>query len=83
MSFTIPATRTAMLWCASLVTWLAVAACEPKKEQPPADPAAAAPAAEAPKAPGLTDPEIAHVAVTANSIDSTMGELAKTKALNY
>ncbi|MGH7579636.1 MAG: DUF4142 domain-containing protein, partial [Gemmatimonadales bacterium] len=80
MVSTIPTTRTAMLWCASLVTWLAVAACEPRKQEPPADPAAAAPAAEAPEAPALTDPEIAHIAVTANAIDRAMGELAKTKA---
>lgn len=79
MSSTIPATRT-MLWCVSLVIWLAASACEPRKEHAPADPAAAAPVAEAPKAPALTDPQIAHVAVTANSIDSAMGELAKTKA---
>jgi len=80
MSFTIPATRTATLWGAGLVTWLAVAACEPKREQAPADPAAAGPTVEAPKAQALTDPEIAHIAVTANSIDSAMGELAKTRA---
>ena len=80
MSSTIPAIRPTILWCVSLVIWLAASACEPRKEQPPADPAAAAPAAEAPKAPALTDPEIAHIVVTANSIDSAMGELAKTKA---
>lgn len=80
MSSTIPVTRTRMLWCVSLVIWLAASACEPRKQPPRADPAAAAPAAEAPKAPGLTDPEIAHVAVTANSIDIAMGKLAKTKA---
>lgn len=80
MSSTIPVTRTRMLWCVSLVIWLASSACEPRKQPPRADPAAAAPAAEAPKAPGLTDPGIAHVAVTANSIDSTLAELAKTKA---
>lgn len=80
MTSTIPATRTAMFWFASLVTCLAVAGCEPRKQEPPADPAAAAPAAGAPEAPALTDSEIAHIAVTANAIDSTMGELAKTKA---
>ena len=79
MSFT-PAPRTAVLWCTSLVVGLTVAACEPKKEQPPANPAAEAPAAEASKAPAITDPQIAHIVVTANSIDSAMGELAKTKA---
>jgi putative membrane protein len=80
MSFTTPAARTAMLWCASLVTGLAVVACEPRKEPAPADPAAAAPTVEAGKSPALTDPEIAHIVVTANSIDSAMGELAKSKA---
>lgn len=80
MTSTIPATRTAMFWFASLVTSLAIAGCEPRKQEPAADPAAAAPAAEAPEAPAPTDPEIAHVAVTANAIDSTMGELAKTRA---
>ena len=79
MSFT-PAPRTAVLWCTSLVVGLTVAACEPKKEQPPANPAAEAPAAEASKAPAITDPQIVHIVVTANSIDSAMGELAKTKA---
>jgi putative membrane protein len=39
---------------------------------------AAAPAA----APALGDPQIAHVAVTANSIDSAMGALARPKAQN-
>jgi putative membrane protein len=80
MSSTIPPSRTALLGCASLVTWLAVGACEPRKQEPAADPAAAPPAAEAPAAPALTDPQIAHIAVTANAIDSAMGELAKTKA---
>ena len=80
MSSTVPATRTAMLWCASLVTWLAVGACEPRKQQPPAESPAAPPAAEAPAAPAFTDPQIAHIAVTANAIDSAMGELAKTRA---
>jgi putative membrane protein len=80
MSFTTPAPRTAVLWCTSLVIGLTVTACQPRKEQPPADPAAEAPAAETPKAAAVTDPQIAHIVVTANSIDSAMGELAKTKA---
>ncbi len=80
MSSTIPATRPTMLWCVGLVIGLAASACEPRKEQPPADPTAEAPAAEAPKAPTVTDPQIAHIVVTANSIDSATGELAKTKA---
>ena len=80
MTSIIPTPRIGPFWCATLLTCLAVAACEPRKEEPPADPAAAAPAAEAREAPPLTDAEIAHIAVTANAIDSAMGELAKTKA---
>jgi putative membrane protein len=80
MSSAIPTIRTPMFWFASLVTCLAIIGCEPRKQEPPADPAAAAPAAETPAAPALTDADIAHVAVTANAIDSAMGELAKTKA---
>jgi putative membrane protein len=80
MSTTFPATRTTMFWFASLVTCLAVIGCEPRKQDPPAEPPAAAPATETPAAPALTDAAIAHIAVTANAIDSTMGELAKTKA---
>jgi putative membrane protein len=81
MSFTTPTSRTAALWCTSLAIGLTVAACEPRKEQPPAGSAADAPAAaETSPAPAITDPQIAHIVVTANSIDSAMGELAKTKA---
>lgn len=39
----------------------------------PAEPAAA-------EAPGLTDPQIAHVAVTANTVDAEMGRLAEERA---
>jgi putative membrane protein len=80
MSFNTLAPRTAMLWCASLSIGLTVSACQSRKESPPADPAAEAPAAEVSKAPAITDPQIAHIVVTANSIDSAMGELAKNKA---
>ncbi|MGH7527674.1 MAG: DUF4142 domain-containing protein [Gemmatimonadales bacterium] len=80
MSSTIPATPIAMLSCAGLLAWLAVGGCEPRKQQPPAEPPAAPPAAETSQAPALTDPQIAHVAVTANAIDSAMAELAKTKS---
>jgi putative membrane protein len=85
MSCTTSTPRAAMLWCTSLAVGLTVTACEPRKEAAPADPAAEArateaPAAEAAKAPGVTDAQIAHIVVTANSIDSAMGELAKTKA---
>ena len=61
-----------------------VAACAKKEETPAADTtatAAAAPApAPAPAAPALNDAQIAHIAVTANAIDSSAGALAKTKA---
>ena len=57
--------------------WLGVSACA-KKEAPAVDTTAmAAPAPAA--APAITDAQIAHIVVTANSIDSTVGELAKTK----
>ena len=80
MSSAIPATRTTMFWFASLVTCLAIIGCESRKPDPPAEAPGATPAAETAAAPALTDPAIAHIAVTANAIDSTMGELAKTKA---
>ena len=80
MTSVISTPRIGPFWWATLLACLALAACEPRKEEPPADPAAAAPAAEAPEASALSDAEIAHIAVTANAIDSTMGELAKTKA---
>jgi putative membrane protein len=79
MPFTTSAPRNAVLWCTSLAIGLTVAACEPRKESPPADPAAEAPA-DASQSSAVTDPQIAHIVVTANSIDSAMGELARTKA---
>jgi len=65
----------------------AVAACS-KKETPAVDTTTTAAAAPAPEpaapaaatAPALNDAQIAHIAVTANAIDSTAGALAKTKA---
>jgi putative membrane protein len=60
----------------------AIVACKPKGEQP-ADTAAAAmaPAADTAAAPAKpNDAQIAHIAVTANSIDSAAGVLAKSKA---
>ena len=59
----------AALACCALV------ACKPKGEQP-ADTATAATAAPAKP----NDAQIAHIAVTANSIDSAAGVLAKSKA---
>lgn len=57
--------------------WLGVSACA-KKEAPAVDTTAMATPAPA-AAPAITDAQIAHIVVTANSIDSTVGELAKTK----
>jgi putative membrane protein len=47
-------------------------------DQASADSAAAA----VPATPQVTDPEIAHIAVTANRLDTEAGELAKTKTKN-
>ena len=64
---------------------LALGACK-KSETPATDtatpavaptPDTAKPAAAA--APAINDAQIAHIAVTANAIDSAAGELAKTK----
>ena len=62
------------------VAALALVACA-KTETPAADttPAAAPPPAAA-SAPAINDAQIAHIAVTANAIDSAAGELAKQKA---
>jgi len=71
----------------SLISIIAIAACS-KSEKSAADSAASAattsasdtakPAAAA--APAINDAQIAHIAVTANAIDSTAGALAKKKA---
>jgi putative membrane protein len=73
-------------WCATLTAMLAMGACKGGGEQyadtatgavgSPGAPAAAA------TAPALADPQIAHVAVTSNSIDSAAGEFARTRARN-
>ncbi|HET8712071.1 MAG TPA: DUF4142 domain-containing protein [Gemmatimonadales bacterium] len=55
-----------------VVPSVAALACKPRER------AAAPPAAAGQTA--LSDAQIAHIAVTANSIDSAMGELAKSKA---
>lgn len=68
-------------FCFGALSLIALAACAPKDEQA-ADTAAAdtTAAAAAPAAPALTDPQIAHIAVTANAIDSTAGAVAAAKA---
>ena len=71
----------------SLISIIAIAACS-KSEKPAADSAASAATTSAPDtakpaaaaAPAINDAQIAHIAVTANAIDSTAGALAKKKA---
>jgi len=71
----------------SLISIIAIAACS-KSEKPAADSAASAATTAAPDtakpaaaaAPAINDAQIAHIAVTANAIDSTAGALAKKKA---
>ena len=57
---------------------LMLAACA-KTETPPADTTATAVAPPAAAAPAINDAQIAHIAVTANAIDSAAGEVAKQK----
>lgn len=57
---------------------LMLAACA-KTETPPADTSTAAAPPPAAAAPAINDAQIAHIAVTANAIDSAAGELAKQK----
>lgn len=72
--------------CMALTALVAVAACNRGREQytDTVTGAVGSPAAPgAPAAtPALADPQIAHVAVTANSIDSSAGEFARTRAQN-
>lgn len=63
---------------ALIVVWSAVSACAPRDEAA-TDTAAGAGATTATSS-ALGDPQIAHIAVTANAIDSSFGELALTKA---
>ena len=63
---------------ATAVAGFAVAACS--KSEPAADTSpSASPAPASPAAPAINDAQIAHIAVTANAIDSAAGELAKQK----
>lgn len=75
----------------SLVALAALAACgggqEGEQNAASTDTAAAAaeaqaPAAAAPAAGGVTDPQIAHIVVTANQVDITAGELAQARSTN-
>ncbi|HEX7120916.1 MAG TPA: DUF4142 domain-containing protein, partial [Gemmatimonadaceae bacterium] len=78
MSSPVARIRTTSLVCASLIVWGAVSACTPREETP-SDTTTPAGAATA-TSPTLSDPQVADVALTANSIDSAFGELALTKA---
>ena len=79
--------RATPLLCAAVVAWMGMVGCV-AEEDTPADEPAGEPAMAAPgdspaataTTPTVTDPEIAHIVVTANAIDSTFGELALTKA---
>ncbi|CAA9304652.1 MAG: hypothetical protein AVDCRST_MAG68-728 [uncultured Gemmatimonadetes bacterium] len=77
----------------SLVALAALAACGGAQDAEqnaasaaPADTASAAaapaPEAAAPATGGVTDPQIAHIVVTANQVDITAGELAQTRSAN-
>jgi putative membrane protein len=89
MSSSIPSARTASWISLATAVALVVGACTTKEKAadtaaatattPPAMSDTAKPAA-APAAPTLNDAQIAHVAVTANSIDSAAGVMAKGKA---
>ena len=82
--------RAAAVSALSLAAWLCASACTAKKDTSAADTGtaamadttAAAPAAGAPAAAALGDPQIAHVAVTADAIDSAAGAFAATKTKN-
>lgn len=67
---------------AAFLACLAISACGPTDDTASDTMGAATdtPAAAAPTAPTLSDAQIAHIAVTANSIDSSLAELALTKA---
>jgi len=85
MRSTTPFPRAAILSTAAVIALVGVAACGGGGEQ--ADTAAGATtgatAAAAPSAaPTLSDPQIAHAAVTANSLDSAAGAAARPKARN-
>jgi putative membrane protein len=77
--------RLSAAFAAGAVVALVVTACG-KKEANVADSTAAMdttpPAAATPASPTLSDAQIAHIAVTANSVDSASGAIAKAKAKN-
>jgi putative membrane protein len=68
--------------CALVLPLLVAISCDAGRDASTDTAAAAPPAATpgTPATPALNDAQIAHVAVTANAIDSAMGELARPKA---
>jgi putative membrane protein len=85
MSPTRPTDRRVLVTLVAIATAVAVAGCK-KTENPPVDTAApaVAPAPDTTKpaaaaAPAINDAQIAHIAVTANSVDSAAGVLAEKK----
>lgn len=88
MSLSIAQARTASRTSLALFAALVVGACAKKENVADTATAATTPAATsdtakpaaAPAAPTLNDAQIAHIAVTANSIDSAAGVMAKGKA---
>lgn len=68
---------------AAFVLLVSLAACAPETDEPAdgaAGTAAPAPSETAAASPALTDPQIAHIAVTANTIDIEAGRVAEAKA---
>ena len=85
MSPTRPTDRRVLVTLVAIATAVAVAGCK-KTENPPVDTAApaVAPAPDTTKpaaaaAPAINDAQIAHIAVSANSVDSAAGVLAEKK----
>ena len=80
----LPTARTTTLPTIAVIAMLGLTACGKSGEQ--ADTTAGATtgatAAAGPAAPALGDPQIAHVAVTTNSIDSAAGAAARPKGRN-
>ena len=73
-------TRALSLASLAVLSWLGTSACA-KREQAGTDTSGASAAATPPPpaAPAINDAQIAHIVVTANSIDSSAGVMAKQK----
>jgi putative membrane protein len=74
--------RRSGLGVAVLAATALLGACSDTQESAEQDTAPAEEAAPAPAAPAVDDASIAHIAVTANSIDADMGDLALEKSTN-